>query len=257
MGPLPAAPARVWITGASSGIGRAVALAYAHAGATVAASARAADALAALAAEPQAQGRIHAFPVDITDRVAVRRTAEHIEAQLGALDLVILNAGTHEPVDAQHFDAAVFDRLIAVNLTGTINGLAAILPRLIARRAGHVVIVASVAGYGGLPSAAAYGATKAALINLAEALKFDLDRCGVRVSLVNPGFVRTPLTDKNRFRMPALMAVDDAAAALVRGLARGGFEVTFPRRFTLVMKLLRLLPYRLYFPLMARLTGWS
>lgn len=256
MAPSPAAPSRVWITGASSGIGRAVALAYARAGATVAASARAADALAQLAAEPGAGGRIRAFPVDMTDRAAVAATVGRIEAELGALDLVILNAGTHEPVDARHFDPAVFDRLIAVNLTGTVNGLAAVLPRLIARRAGHVAIVASVAGYGGLPSAAAYGATKAALINLAEALRFDLARDGVRLSLVNPGFVRTPLTDKNEFAMPALMEVDDAAAALVRGLARGGFEVTFPRRFTYVLKALRLLPYRLYFPLVARLTGW-
>jgi len=124
----------------------------------------------------------------------------------------------------------------------------------VARRAGHVALVASVAGYGGLPTAAAYGATKAALINLAEALKFDLDPVGVRVSLVNPGFVRTPLTDLNEFAMPALMEADDAARALVRGLARPGFEVTFPRRFTYVLKLIRLLPYRLYFPLMARMT---
>jgi NADP-dependent 3-hydroxy acid dehydrogenase YdfG len=249
-------PTPIWITGASSGIGRAVALAYARAGATVAASARAVDALQALAGEPDAGGRIYPFAVDMTDRAAVAATVAHIEAALGALELVILNAGTHEPVDARAFDPAVFDRLVAVNLTGTVNGLAAVLPGLVARRAGHVAIVASVAGYGGLPSAAAYGATKAALINLAEALKFDLDRVGVRVSLVNPGFVRTPLTDKNPFAMPALMEVEDAAAALVRGLARGGFEVTFPRRFTHVLKLLRLLPYRLYFPLVAKLTGW-
>jgi NADP-dependent 3-hydroxy acid dehydrogenase YdfG len=248
------APTRVWITGASSGIGRAVALEYARAGATVAASARSAEALAALAAEPAAGGRIQAFPVDVTDRAAMLEAVERIEASLGPIELAILNAGTHEPVDARAFDAAVFDRLFAVNLAGTVNGLAAILPRLVARHAGHVALVASVAGYGGLPTAAAYGATKAAMINLAEALKFDLDPVGVRVSLVNPGFVRTPLTDKNPFAMPALMEVDDAARALVRGLARGGFEVTFPRRFTYVLKLLRLLPYRLYFPLMARIT---
>ncbi|MBI3515724.1 MAG: SDR family NAD(P)-dependent oxidoreductase [Proteobacteria bacterium] len=248
-------PACVWITGASSGLGRAVALRYAGAGAMVAASARSAEAMATLAAAPAAAGRIHAFPVDVTDRVAMVDTVARIEAALGPIELAILNAGTHEPVDAQHFDAAVFDRLFAVNLTGTVNGLHAILPRLIARRTGQVALVASVAGYGGLPTAAAYGATKAAMINLAEALKFDLDPLGVRLSLVNPGFVRTPLTDQNPFPMPALMEVDDAARALVRGLARGGFEVTFPRRFTYVVKLLRLLPYRLYFPLVARLTG--
>jgi short-subunit dehydrogenase len=220
----------------------------------VAASARSAEALAALEGEAAAGGRIHAFPVDVTDRAAMAETVARIEHAHGAIELAILNAGTHRPVDGRQFDAATFDRLIAVNLTGTVNGLAAILPRLVARRAGHVALVASVAGYAGLPTAAAYGATKAALINLAESLKFDLDPVGVRVSLVNPGFVRTPLTDRNEFAMPALMEVDDAARALVRGLARPGFEVTFPRRFTYALKLIRLLPYRLYFPLMARVT---
>jgi NADP-dependent 3-hydroxy acid dehydrogenase YdfG len=248
-------PPLVWITGASSGLGRAVALRYAEAGATVAASARAADALAALAAEPRAGGRIHAWPADVTDRAALVDTVARVEAAHGPIALAVLNAGTHQPVDAQHFDAAVFERLIATNLMGTINGLHALLPAMIARRAGHIALVASVAGYGGLPTAAAYGATKAAMINLAEALKFDLDPLGVRLSLVNPGFVRTPLTDRNPFHMPALMEVDAAARALVRGLARDGFEVTFPRRFTYVLKLMRLLPYRLYFPLVARLTG--
>ena len=248
------APARVWITGASSGIGRAVALRYARDGALVAASARSSEALAALAATPEVAGRIRPYPVDVGDRAAMRTTAARIEAELGALDLVVLNAGTHESVDARRFDAAVFDRLFAVNLAGTINGLDAVVPRMVERRAGHIAIVASVAGYGGLPTAAAYGATKAALINLAEALKFDLDPVGVRVSLVNPGFVRTPLTDRNPFHMPALMEVDAAADALVRGLARGGFEVSFPRRFTWAMKLINLLPYRLYFPLVGRIT---
>ncbi len=248
------APTRVWITGASSGIGRAVALRYARNGAVVAASARSAEALAALAAAPEAGGRIRPYAVDVTDRAATIALVARIEAELGPIELAILNAGTHEAVDARHFDAAVFDRLIAVNLVGTVNGLAAILPRMVERRGGHLAIVASVAGYGGLPTAAAYGATKAAMINLAEALKFDLDPVGVRVSLVNPGFVRTPLTDKNPFHMPALMEVDDAAAAMVRGLAGGGFEVSFPRRFTWTMKLLSLLPYRLYFPLLARIT---
>ena len=128
-----------------------------------------------------------------------------------------------------------------------------LLPRLIARRAGHVAVVASVAGYRGLPSAAGYGASKAALINLCEALKPELDGCGVRLSLINPGFVRTPLTDRNPFPMPFLMDADDAAERLVRGLESGRFETTFPRRFTWGLKLLRCLPYALYFPLTRRL----
>jgi short-subunit dehydrogenase len=137
---------------------------------------------------------------------------------------------------------------------GAVNGIAAVLPRMIARRAGHIAIVSSVAGYRGLPSAAAYGASKAALINLAESLKPDLDKHGVRVSLVNPGFVRTPLTDRNTFPMPFLMEVDDAAAQFVAGLDKGKFEITFPRRFTFLLKLARMLPYALYFRLVKRAT---
>lgn len=250
-----AAPGRIWITGASSGIGRAVALRYSRDGAIVAASARSAAALADLAAEPSAGGRIRPFPVDVTDRAAMVAVVRTIEAEIGAIDLAILNAGTHRPFDAASFDPQIFDDLIAVNLIGTVNGLNAVLPAMRPRRQGHIAIVASVAGYAGLPTAAAYGATKAAMINMAEALKFDLDRLGIRLSLVNPGFVRTPLTDKNEFAMPALMEVEDAADAMVRGLSRGGFEVTFPRRFTYVLKLIRMLPYRIYFPLVARLTA--
>lgn len=248
-------PARIWITGASSGIGRAVALRYARDGAAVAVSARSAASLDDLAAEPAAGGRIHPFPVDVTDRDAMAATVRRIEADLGLIDLAILNAGTHRPFDGTQFDPAIFDELIAVNLIGTVNGLNAVLPAMQARRGGHVAIVASVAGYAGLPTAAAYGATKAAMINMAEALKFDLDRVGIRLSLVNPGFVRTPLTDKNEFSMPALMEVEDAARAMIEGLSRKGFEVTFPRRFTYFLKLIRMLPYRVYFPLVGRLTG--
>lgn len=247
-----APPQRVWITGASSGIGLAVALRYARDGAMVAASARGADRLAALA--EQAQG-VSAFPLDTGDRVACLATVDAIEAGLGPLDLVILNAGTHEPLDAARFDPAVFDRLFRANVFGTVNCLAAVIPRMVARRSGTIAIVASVAGYRGLPTAAAYGASKAALINMAEALKLELAPHGVRVALVCPGFVRTPLTDRNPFPMPALMEVDAAADRLVDGLAGGGFEITFPRRFTWMVKLLRILPYRLYFPLVAKLTG--
>ena len=137
---------------------------------------------------------------------------------------------------------------------GAVNGLAAVLPRFIARRAGHVAVVSSVAGYRGLPSASAYGPTKAALINLCESLKPDLDRFGVKISVVNPGFVRTPLTDRNPFPMPFLMEVDDAAARLAAGLDTGKFEITFPRRFTYLVKLARILPYGLYFRLVKRAT---
>ena len=245
-------PRRVWITGASSGIGRALALAYAERGAAVAASARRADELDQLAAA--APGRITAFPVDVTDEAAMMRAAAAIE-ESGPLDLAVFNAGTHQPVNVEAFDAAPFRRLMEINYMGTVNGIAAVLPRFIARRGGHLAVVSSVAGFRGLPQAAAYGPTKAALINLCEALKLDLDRHGVRISLINPGFIRTPLTDRNTFPMPFLMEAEDAAQRIVRGIERDAFEITFPRRFTFLLKLMRLLPYWLYFRLVRRTTG--
>ena len=246
---------RVWITGASSGLGRALALLMAERGDLVAASARNAEALSELAAETRAGGRIKIFPVDVADAAAVVHTATMIEAATGLLDIAVFNAGTHEPVDVVTFDPAPFHRLMDINFFGTVNGLAAILPEFVKRRAGHVAIVSSVAGYRGLPQAAAYGATKAALINLAEALKPDLDRAGVGISLINPGFVRTPLTDRNKFPMPFLMEVEPAAKRIIAGLDRRAFEITFPRRFTWMVKFARILPYSIYFSLIRATTG--
>lgn len=248
-----------WITGASSGIGRELALALARRGIVVAASARSRDALEALAAEAGADlrsARILPTPLDITDRTAVAAAAEAvIRVFRGPPDLVVLNAGTYLPMAAETFDAARFRTQVEVNLMGTVHMLEALLPACLAARRGHIAIVASVAGYRGLPTSAAYGATKAALINLAESLKYDCDRAGVKLQLVNPGFVETPLTAKNEFAMPHLMPVGKAVARMIAGLQRGRFEITFPRRFTWQLKLLRLLPYRLYFAITRRRTG--
>jgi NAD(P)-dependent dehydrogenase (short-subunit alcohol dehydrogenase family) len=240
-----------WITGASSGIGRALALALARRGVTVAASARSRDALEALAAEAGGDprnARILPTPLDVTDRAAVRAAAEAaIRVFRGPPDLAVLNAGTFEPMTAEAFDAARFRAQVEVNLMGTVHMLEGLLPACLAARRGHIAIVSSVAGYRGLPTGAAYGATKAALINLAESLKYDCDRAGVKLQIVNPGFVKTPLTDRNDFAMPHLMAVEDAVARMIAGLRSRRFEITFPRRFTWQLKLLRLLPYRLFF----------
>jgi NAD(P)-dependent dehydrogenase (short-subunit alcohol dehydrogenase family) len=241
-----------WITGASSGIGRELALRLARDGAKVAVSARRREELEKLAAEMP--GRIAAYPVDVVDADALARVCAEIERANGPLDLAIFNAGTHEPVDVASFSPGPFQRLMAINYMGAVNGIAAVLPRFLERRAGHIAVVSSVAGYRGLPQAAAYGPTKAALINLCEALKPDLDPYGVRISLINPGFVRTPLTDLNPFPMPFLMEADAAADRIVKGLARGAFEITFPRRFTWLVKLARILPYALYFPLIRKTT---
>jgi short-subunit dehydrogenase len=233
----------VWITGASTGIGREIALQLAARGVTVAASARNADKLALLGTN------IRPYPLDVTDRTAVLATISSIERDLGPIDLAVLAAGTYTPVDVENFALAIFETAMATNYLGVVNALAGLLPAMMARRAGHVAWIASVAGYVGLPKAAAYGPSKAALINLAESLKPDLDMRGITVSVINPGFVETPLTAQNDFSMPFLMQAPEAARLSIEGLMRRKFEIAFPRRFVLIMKLARLLPYVLFFRL--------
>ena len=201
----------VWITGASTGIGRAVALRLARAGHVVVASARNADALDALCREDAAPGRIEALALDIRNAAAVAVAAERIESTIAPISLALLNAGSHRPVYADKFDASDFRELAELNLFGTVNCLAALLPLFIARKSGHIAIVASVAGYAGLPTASAYGMTKAGLINMAEALRPELGSLGIKLQIVNPGFVRTPLTDQNEFPMPFLIEPEVAA----------------------------------------------
>lgn len=245
----------VWITGASSGIARALALRLANTGHRVAASARRADQLSKLGEGARAApGSIHPFPLDVTDRSAVSAAVAAIERNLGPIDVAVLAAGTHQPVAAEAFKAEDLGRLVDINVMGVANCLEPLIQAMVARRQGRIALVSSVAGYRGLPTSAYYGATKAALINLAEALKFDLDRHGVTTQLVDPGFVKTPLTDKNQFTMPFLVSPEEAARRIAQGLASTSFEITFPRRFTFMLKLLRCLPYRLYFPLVARAT---
>ncbi|MFP3921509.1 MAG: SDR family NAD(P)-dependent oxidoreductase, partial [Dichotomicrobium sp.] len=186
----------IWITGASSGIGKALAELYARRGATVAISARSADALAGVAATSDA---IHPYPLDITAPDAVQKTVAKIEADLGPLDLAVLNAGVWSQMGVDAFDAAKIRKGMEVNFGGTVNCIGALIAPMMQRRAGHIAIVASVAGYCGLPQSLAYGPTKAALINFAESLKPDLDRYNVAVSIINPGFVETPMTAKNDF----------------------------------------------------------
>ncbi len=242
-----------WVTGASAGIGRAVALKLAAAGWTVYATARGADKLAALAAE---HPNIRVLPGDVTDRAAMRDAVETIEAS-GPLALAILNAGVYHPMRAPGFDAEKAAQTFAVNLEGVSNALAPVLERLWERRTGCVALVASVAGYRGLPRAAPYAATKAGLIAMAESLAFDLAPRGVRISVINPGFVRTEATSVNDFKMPFLMETDDAAARIVGGLGRPGFEIAFPLRFALILKALRLLRPRSYFWITRKMLGWD
>lgn len=247
-----------WVTGASSGIGKALALELAGEGFTVYATARSEEALDELAGQsPGLKGRIIAAPGDVTDTEAMAEIAERIDADGNGLALAVFNAGVYLPVYGETIKVEDFDKTFAVNLSGVVNGLVPAIERMKARGRGQVAIVSSVTGYGGMPTSAAYGATKAALINMAESLKFDLDKFGVRIQVINPGFVDTPATADNAFEMPALVQPELAAERIARGLKSGSFEITFPRRFTYVLKALQFLPYPAYFWLMNAATGWK
>jgi NAD(P)-dependent dehydrogenase (short-subunit alcohol dehydrogenase family) len=246
-----------WITGASSGIGRGVALELARRGWTVAASARRQSELEALAAEAAGlRGRIVAHPADVTDPAQMRDAVAAIEIAHGPVALAFFNAGVAPYVNAPDLDVEAVRFAFDVNVMGVVHGLAAVMPLMAQRGFGQLAVNASVAGYGGLPRAAAYGATKAAMIHMCEALKFDCDRLGLVIQVVNPGFVETPLTAKNDFPMPFLMKNDEAARRVCNGFERGGFEITFPRRFAYLLKAINLLPYGLYFRLVGGMTGF-
>jgi short-subunit dehydrogenase len=241
----------VWLIGASSGIGQATAAALHAQGATVIVSARQQAALAQFQAEHPGS---HAIAFDSTQPRAVE-AAYHQAVVLakGRLDVVVYCAGYYTAQCATHFHLPEMLRHTEVNYTGALYVLDAILPALLRQGSGHISLVSSVAGYRGLPHALAYGPTKAALINLAETLHSDLAARGIGVSVINPGFVQTPLTAHNDFAMPALITPEQAASAILQGWAKGHFEIHFPKRFTLWMKLLRVLPNGLYFRAIKRL----
>lgn len=239
-----------WITGASTGIGRELALKLAARGVVVAASARSVTKLQELAAVRKG---IIAFPLDVTARSEVATTHKGIVETLGAIDLAILNAGVWHPMPASAYDAARVADSMNVNYIGIANALEPLIPAMIAAGRGHIALVASVAGYRGLPKAAAYAPSKAAVISLGEVLRLELVRHGITVSVVNPGFVETPMTSVNDFPMPYIMKADDAADRIIKGLERGKFEIAFPWQLVTILKLLRLLPNGLYLRIAGRL----
>jgi NAD(P)-dependent dehydrogenase (short-subunit alcohol dehydrogenase family) len=246
----------VWLVGASTGIGRATAERLHGAGATVIVSARNEAALGQFAHDHPGS---EALALDVNDAEGVRAAARTIVGRHGRIDLSLYCAGHYKAQRATQFDLGEMLRHQQVNVVGAYHWLDAVLPTLQRQAAdgqmAHLSLVASVAGYRGLPNALAYGPTKAALINLADVLYLDLRTQGIGVSIINPGFVETPLTAGNQFEMPALISPDEAATRIVEGWRDGQFEIHFPKRFTLWLKALRFLSDGLYFAAIRRSTG--
>ena len=241
----------VWLTGASSGIGAAVAAELTRRGAQVAITARRRDALDEVAGT----SGMRVEPGDVTDEAAMSRIAQALLGDWGAIDVVILNAGTYEPVTPDAFRAEVFRTHFDVNVMGAVNCIQAVLPAMRSRGAGRIAITSSVTGYVGLPLASAYGATKAFLNSMCDALRADLASSGVGVTLIAPGFVRTPLTDQNPFKMPGIIHADEAARLICDGLEDGKPEIGVPRKALLFMKGLAMLPAPLRRRYVARIAG--
>ena len=240
-----------FITGVSAGIGAALARKLLADGHHVTGIARRQDRLDALSSEfPKFLG----ITCDVTQKDALAAAIDQAEDTHGAINTMVLNAGIYTPQDGKSPDVDVFRQHMEVNYMGVVYGLAPVIPRMVDRRSGHLVIMASVSGWMGLPKAAAYGPTKAALISLAESLWFDLNPQGIKVQVVNPGFVETEATAVNDFEMPGLMSPEAAANALIKGMDSNDFEITFPKGFTRMMRMLKYLPYGIYFNLVSKRT---
>ncbi len=241
---------KIWITGASSGIGKAVAEKFAREGWKVAVSARRKELLELLAKNEN----IFSFPLDVTDRNQIKKVFKDILEEFNDLDLCFFSSGTYEPKDEQSIDPDKIKNVMKVNFLGVIDCVKAVEDYFKNRRSGHISIVSSIAGYRGLPNSSGYGPSKAALTNFGESIYFDFKKFGIRVSMVSPGFIKTPLTDKNEFPMPFLKTPDYAAEKIFNGLVKSkSFEIHFPKGLTLTLKFLRILPYSLYLFLVDKL----
>jgi len=240
----------IWITGASTGIGAACAREFVRRGARVAISARDGAKLDALARELGA-GSCFAVPLDVTDRAANRQAVRLVKDAFGRIDTAFFNAGTWDPMDLDNFDAAAFERTFAVNVMGMVHGIEAVLPELIAGK-GHLVGMSSSVAMRGIPRAEAYCASKAAARAMLQALRCQLLPRGVPVTIVMPGFVKSPLTDKNDFEMPFLMETDDAARVIADSFPKRRSEIAFPFPFIAAMKVMSWLPDSIYTSIMAK-----
>lgn len=236
----------IWIIGASSGIGRALAFQLAASGARLILSARRKDALAEVNASLGGQHHVLAF--DISDSDQTLMASQSIFSDFGRIDRIIFMSALYSPMQLDALDLRETKRTLDTNLMGAFNLIDAVLPAIKQQKQAQLVLCASVAGYVGLPHGQPYSASKAALINLAESLRAECPT-HLDVKMISPGFVETPLTQKNNFNMPMIISAEKAAEAIIKDLKRPVFEIHFPKRFTFLMKALRLLPYRIYFAL--------
>ena len=237
----------IWITGASSGIGKALAIKFAANGWVVAASARRENLLNELKDINQ---NIFSFPLDVTEIDKCKITAKNIINQLGGIDICVFGTGIHDPKSEKTFNLDKIRKIMEVNYFGTMNSINSIYEYFSDKKNGQISIISSVAGYRGLPAAGAYCASKSALSSYAESLNFDMQKKNVRVSLISPGFIKTPMTDKNDFAMPMIKSPEFAANEIFKSLTKNkGFEIHFPKVFTYFMKFLQILPSNLYFKL--------
>ncbi len=241
---------KVWITGASSGIGKAVAEKFASKGWKVAVSAR----TKAVLDQMSKNQNMFSFPMDVTDQAQIKKSFDNILTEFGDLDLCIFSSGTYDPKDESKINSDKIRNVINVNFFGVIDCVKVVEDHFKNKKSGHISIVSSIAGYRGLPNSSGYGPSKAALTNFAESIYFDFKKYGVRVSIISPGFIKTPLTDKNEFPMPFLKTPDYAAEKIFNGLVKSNvFEVHFPKGLTLTLKFLRILPYKIYLFLVDKL----
>jgi NAD(P)-dependent dehydrogenase (short-subunit alcohol dehydrogenase family) len=255
--PTPAKPSDglCWVTGASSGIGEQLVERLVRQGWTVVVTARSRDKLEAL--ERAHSGKVIAAPADISDADAVKALVDNVEAEHGPIARAILNAGIYLPVNLPDARFEDYAKTFAVNLNGTAACLCAITPLMAQRQSGQIAIVSSATAFGGMPTASAYGASKAALVNMAECYRIELHRHGVLVQAVTPGFVETPAQDDNAFPKPFMISADSAARRIVSGLKSARFEITFPRRFTWMLKLIYALPRGWHIAFVRKQTGWN
>lgn len=242
-----------WIIGASSGIGHHLALQLARDGYAVALSARRQNALKKVAADLADSSQTYILPLDVMDLASIESARDRLLEQAGTIDLVVFAAGIYTPMPLEEFDLETSLQTLDVNLNGAFRVYHALKDFMQDPLTPfHMAWVASVAGYRGLPGAAAYGASKAALINFAEIQRSEMGEHNTKIQVINPGFVKSQLTDKNTFEMPMMISPEKAATYIIKGLHKDKFEIAFPPLFVFFMKLLRLMPYSLFFKVMQK-----